>query len=240
MKIGLKFKWLILLLVLIQISVFGQDNPAFKSKPIRYSIRTEGGISRINSSQAFKSNFYPTGDFGLSFQLGLFKGFTAGISFRYSSFQVDPRRLNVPTDTIIQIDGFDEFLPIRTYQNHINPGITLGYDVWADESVFFNFAVTSGISYTRYSKIRSKLSNVPKSNYNFQSFFIEPSASVFYVFEDNLGVSFKVAYTYIDGFFKPENIGLGGGVISYETRDLQGKIQFLTFSLGFVYSIKSF
>lgn len=240
MKIVLKLNWLIGILLVAQSFVLAQEDPAFKSKPIRYSFRIDGGISRISSSQAFKTNFYPTGDFGLSFQLGLFKGFSAGLSFRYSSFQVDPRRLNVLVDTIIFKDGFSIELPIRTYQNHLNPGIILGYDVWVDESVFFNFAVTSGISYTRYSKIRSKLQNRPKSDYNFQSFFLEPSASVFYVFEDNLGVSFKMAYTYIDGFFKPENIGLDGGVISYQSQDLQGKIQFLTFSLGFVYTIKSF
>jgi hypothetical protein len=60
------------------------------------------------------------------------------------------------------------------------------------------------------------------------------------VFEDYLGISFKVAYTYINGSFRPEKLGLDQGVISYQSADLIGKIKYLTFSLGFVYSIKSF
>jgi len=240
MKNGLKLVWILIFVFGVQLTSNAQEDPPFNSKPIRYSLRAEGGISRLISPNALKSSFYPTGDFGLSFQLGLFKGFSAGISFRYSSFQVDPQRLNFLVDTIIEEDGFSYELPIRTYQNHLNPGIILGYDIWVDESVFFNFAVTSGISYTRYTKIRSKLQNKPKSDYNFQSFFIEPSASVFYVFEDYLGISFKVAYTYINGSFRPEKLGLDQGVISYQSADLIGKIKYLTFSLGFVYSIKSF
>lgn len=212
----------------------------FKSIPIRYSLRGEGGISRAISPRVLKDNFYPTGDFGLSFQVGLWKGLSAGVIGRFSSFQVDPQRLNILTDTTILIDGFSETLPIRTYQNHLNAGLVLSYDVWADESVFFNFSLSGGMSNTIYTKVRSKISSQPKSNYNFQTLFIEPSASIFYVFEDNIGMSFKVSYTYIDRNFRPETLALDGGVMSYLKSDLDGNINFLTFSLGFIYSIKPF
>jgi hypothetical protein len=53
-------------------------------------------------------------------------------------------------------------------------------------------------------------------------------------------MSLFVSYSIFDHPFKPQSVGLDGGVISYSEKDgdLKGNIKFISFGLGFSYSFK--
>jgi hypothetical protein len=59
-----------------------------------------------------------------------------------------------------------------------------------------------------------------------------------YYFEDHAAMTIKVSYSRLFSGFYPDQVGLDQGAISYESKDLSGQIQFISFGLGFVYSFK--
>jgi hypothetical protein len=88
-----------------------------------------------------------------------------------------------------------------------------------------------------YTKIRSAFKGDPALG-NYETLTIEPAVNLIYFFEEHVGVTFKLSYTRTFADFRPDLVGLDGGVIQYVTPDLSGNIQFSSFGLGFVYSFK--
>jgi hypothetical protein len=122
------------------------------------------------------------------------------------------------------------------------PGITIGFDKWISDYSLFNFNICTGYSLVRYANIRSLDKDYkPKpdpSIYNYNKLLIEPAINFMYYFDDHSAMTIKVSYSRLFSGFYPEQVGLGGGAISIESKDLPGQIQFLSFGLGFVYSFK--
>jgi hypothetical protein len=232
----LKYQLSVFCLLMISLNVSGQRVDEYTSESPKTSIRFDGGISNPVRSIAFRNNFYAVGDAKLSFNKKLYKGLNAGIAFRYTGVQVDPRMTN-KVDTAFD-QNLQIFRPFQTYQVAYTPSINLGYDFSLSKKVFFNTNLAGGMALVRYYKVRSGLADVPKSNYNFNTPSVEGSVNLYYFFEDKIGMSVKFGYTALFRSFDPAPIGFADGEISYQNAELKGNMHFFTFALGFIFSFQ--
>jgi hypothetical protein len=240
MKFANFLKFLILpILVFYSASFKAQEVSTVKQRNIPFSLRAIGGLGNLIKPQAMRNNFYSVGDILVDANFGIYKGWNVCLNMRYTGFQIRQGASNV-TDTVI--DGL--IYQVRTIHNMYTPGIGISYDKWIGDYTFFNFGLNAGYSLVRYSKLRGTVTNnpnkYPKSRYNYEGLLITPSVNFHYFFEENVAMSLFVSYSFFDAPFKPETIGLDGGVISYSEKDgdLKGNIKFISFGLGFSYSFK--
>ena len=208
------------------------------------TIRFDGGLGFLLKPKAMRLNFNSTGDANVGAFFHIAKGVNVGLNFRYTGFQVERNSSNYnDIDTINGASGSVVVsVPIHTSHNMFTPGITIGYDTWISDYSLFNFNICTGYSLVRYANIRSldkdyKPFPDPKL-YNYNALLIEPAVNFMYYFEDHTAMTIKVSYSRLFAGFHPEQVGLGDGAISIESQDLPGQIQFLSFGLGFVYSLK--
>ena len=208
------------------------------------TIRFDGGLGFLLTPRAMKLNFNSIGDANIGAFFHIAKGLNVGLNFRYTGFQVERNSSNFnDIDTISGASGsVSVSVPIRTSHNMFTPGITIGFDKWISDYSLFNFNICTGYSLVRYANIRSLDKDYkPKpdpSIYNYNKLLIEPAINFMYYFDDHSAMTIKVSYSRLFSGFYPEQVGLGGGAISIESKDLPGQIQFLSFGLGFVYSFK--
>ena len=209
------------------------------------TIRFDGGLGFLLKPKAMRMNFNSSGDANVGAFFHIAKGVNVGLNFRYTGFQVERNSSNFnDVDTIKGSSGSVVVsVPIHTSHNMFTPGITIGYDTWISDYSLFNFNICTGYSLVRYANIRSLdkkyTGDLPNpSIYNYNKLLIEPAVNFMYYFEDHTAMTIKVSYSRLFAGFHPEKVGLGDGAISYESQDLLGQIQFLSFGLGFVYSFK--
>lgn len=227
------------LVLALLIGIFSQadvmaqsEDPPVEQRRMPLTIRFDGGLGNITKPLAMKNNFYSVGDIDLGFHLGIAKGWNVGLNMRYTGFQIRQGASNF-ADTII--NGL--VYQVRTIQNAWTPGLSLSYDKWVGKYTSFNFNLTTGYSFVNYTKIRSAFKGDPALG-SYETLTIEPAVNLIYFFEEHVGVTFKLSYTRTFADFRPDLVGLDGGVIQYVTPDLSGNIQFISFGLGFVYSFK--
>jgi hypothetical protein len=223
----------------------GQNADApVKQRVLPVTIRFDGGLGFLLTPRAMKLNFNSIGDANIGAFFHIAKGLNVGLNFRYTGFQVERNSSNFnDIDTISGASGsVSVSVPIRTSHNMFTPGITIGFDKWISDYSLFNFNICTGYSLVRYANIRSLDKDYkPKpdpSIYNYNKLLIEPAINFMYYFDDHSAMTIKVSYSRLFSGFYPEQVGLGGGAISIESKDLPGQIQFLSFGLGFVYSFK--
>jgi len=233
-------KCLILLLLICNLGILNaQEDRPVKQRNIPFSLRAVGGLGNLIKPMAMRNNFYSVGDILLDVNFGIYKGWNIGLNMRYTGFQIRQGASNV-ADTVI--DGL--IYQVRTIHNMYTPGIGISYDKWIGEYSFFNFGLNSGYSLVRYSKLRSSVekntTKYPSSVYNYEGLLLTPSINFNYFFEENVSMSLFVSYSFLNAPFKPETVGLDGGIISYSVKDgdLKGNIKFISFGLGFSYSFK--
>jgi len=208
------------------------------------TIRFDGGLGFLLTPRAMKLNFNSIGDANVGAFFHIAKGVNVGLNFRYTGFQVERNSSNFnDVDTINGASGSVVVeVPIHTSHNMFTPGITIGYDTWISDYSLFNFNICTGYSLVRYANIRSLDEDYepfpdPKL-YNYNALLIEPAVNFMYYFDDHSAMTIKLSYSRLFAGFDPYKVGLGDGAISYESKDLPGQIQFLSFGLGFVYSFK--
>lgn len=232
MCFGLK-AGLILVFLLSTTFAFSQDeDKPVEQKRLPVTFRFDGGLGNILTPRAMRNNFYSVGDLNGGFHFGFAKGWNVGINMRYTGFQIRQGASNV-SDTVIA--GI--IYQVRTIHNSYTPGVTLGYDKWVGEKAFFNFNVNAGYSLVRYSKVRNAFKGDIKAA-NFEALLVEPAINFMYFFEDKVGMTIKVSYSWTNGWFRPGDIGLDKGVIPYTSEELKGNLQFISFGLGFIYSFR--
>ena len=227
-------------------NVRGQNTDAkVNQRVLPVTIRVDGGLGFLLKPNAMKLNFNSTGDANIGAFFHIARGVNVGLNFRYTGFQVERNSSNFnDVDTISGSSGSVVVsVPIHTSHNMYTPGITIGYDTWISEYSLFNFNINTGYSLVRYANIRSldakyKPPLPDPAIYNYNKLLIEPAINFMYYFEDHAAMTIKVSYSRLFSGFHPEQIGLDQGAISYESKDLQGQIQFISFGLGFVYSFK--
>ena len=212
------------------------------------TIRFDGGLGFLLKPNAMKMNFNSTGDANVGAFFHIAKGVNVGLNFRYTGFQVERNSSNFnDVDTIIGASGSVVVeVPIRTSHNMFTPGITIGYDTWISDYSLFNFNICTGYSLVRYANIRSIDKDYDKpydpfpdsKRYNYNALLIEPAVNFMYYFDDHSAMTIKLSYSRLFAGFNPVDVALDQGAISYESKDLPGQIQFLSFGLGFVYSFK--
>jgi len=209
------------------------------------TIRFDGGLGFLLTPRAMKLNFNSIGDANVGAFFHIAKGVNVGLNFRYTGFQVERNSSNFnDVDTINGSSGSVVVsVPIHTSHNMFTPGITIGYDTWINDYSLFNFNICTGYSLVRYANIRSLdekyTGELPNpSIYNYNKLLIEPALNFMYYFDDHSAMTIKVSYSRLFAGFHPEQVGLDQGALSYESKDLPGQIQFLSFGLGFVYSFK--
>jgi hypothetical protein len=225
--------------------VWGQNIDApVNQRILPVTIRFDGGLGFLLTPKAMKLNFNSIGDANLGAFFHIARGLNVGLNFRYTGFQVERNSSNFnDIDTISGASGsVTVTVPIRTAHNMFTPGITIGYDKWISDYSLFNFNICTGYSLVRYANIRSLDKDYePKPNpsiYNYNKLLIEPAINFMYYFEDHAAMTIKVSYSRLFSGFYPDQVGLDQGAISYESKDLSGQIQFISFGLGFVYSFK--
>jgi len=234
---------LILLLLLSGTSfsnVYSQDDEEEKEKaelPVKqrklpFILKIDGGIARLAGPVAMKTNFYSLGDANLTLNFGLSTSISIGASMRYAGFQVREGAANIQ---IINPGGTVN--PLVTVQNIFTPAISLSYNKWVGNSSLFNFGFSTGYSLVRHSKVRPGLI-VPSTVYNYNALLFEPKISFASFFEDHVAWSLWVSYSALSSTFKPETLGLDKGVLTYTSEELKGNIKFISFGIGFIYSIK--
>lgn len=225
--------------------VKGQNADApVNQRVLPVTIRFDGGLGFLLTPRAMKLNFNSTGDANVGAFFHIAKGVNVGLNFRYTGFQVERNSSNFnDVDTINGSSGSVVVsVPIHTSHNMFTPGITIGYDTWISDYSLFNFNICTGYSLVRYANIRSLDKDYmpfpdPKL-YNYNALLIEPAVNFMYYFDEHSAMTIKVSYSRLFSGFHPEQVGLGQGALSYESKDLPGQIQFLSFGLGFVYSFK--
>jgi hypothetical protein len=219
------------------------DAPVYQ-RVLPVTIRFDGGLGFLMSPRAMKLNFNSIGDANIGAFFHIAKGVNVGLNFRYTGFQVERNSSNFnDVDTISGASGdVVVTVPIHTSHNMFTPGITIGYDTWISDYSLFNFNICTGYSLVRYGNIRSLEKDYnPKpdpSIYNYNKLLIEPAVNFMYYFDDHSAMTIKLSYSRLFSGFYPERVALDKGAISYESQDLPGQIQFLSFGLGFVYSFK--
>jgi hypothetical protein len=219
------------------------DTPV-NQRVLPVTIRFDGGLGFLLTPRAMKLNFNSIGDANIGAFFHIAKGLNVGLNFRYTGFQVERNSSNFnDIDTISGASGsVTVSVPIRTSHNMFTPGITIGYDKWISDYSLFNFNICTGYSLVRYANIRSLDKDyTPKpdpSIYNYNKLLIEPAINFMYYFDDHTAMTIKASYSRLFAGFHPEDVALDKGAISYESKDLPGQIQFLSFGLGFVYSFK--
>lgn len=240
MKKSFFLKFILLSFLIFNLGTLSaQEERPVKQRNIPFSFRAVGGLGNLANPKAMKNNFYSVGDIMLDMNFGIYKGWNIGLNMRYTGFQIRQGASNV-SDTVI--DGL--IYQVRTIHNIYTPGIGISYDKWISEFSFFNFGVNAGYALTRYSKLRSSVekntTKYPSSGYNYEGLLITPSIHFNYFFEENVSMSLFLSYSFSRTPFKPETVGLDGGVISYSVKDgdLKGNIRFVSFGLGFSYSFK--
>ena len=211
------------------------------------TIRFDGGLGFLLTPRAMKLNFNSIGDVNVGAFFHIAKGVNVGLNFRYTGFQVERNSSNF--NDVYTINGASGSVkvevPIHTSHNMFTPGITLGYDTWISDYSLFNFNICTGYSLVRYSNIRTDYvkpytkNHDPDPNlYNYNALLIEPAVNFMYYFDDHAAMTIKLSYSRLFAGFHPVDVALDQGAISYESKDLPGQIQFLSFGLGFVYSFK--
>jgi len=213
--------------------LYAQDGEIpIEQRKMPVSFRFDGGLGNIVSPKAMKNSFYSVGDLSGGFFFGLGRNWRAGISMRYTGFQIRQGAANV-NDTVI--DGL--IYQVRTVYNMYTPSLSIGYDTWVGKYSFFNFNLQVGQGLVRWGKIRNSFKGDP-AVHNYNTMVIEPAVNFMYFFEDHIAMTLKLSYTQTNGWFRPETVGLDGGVISYTSPELKGNIRLISFGLGFVYSFK--
>ena len=227
------------------IDVQGQSIDApVNQRVLPVTIRFDGGLGFLLTPRAMKLNFNSIGDANIGAFFHIAKGLNVGLNFRYTGFQVERNSSNFnDIDTISGASGsVTVSVPIRTSHNMFTPGITIGYDKWISDYSLFNFNICTGYSLVRYANIRSLDKDyTPKPDptiYNYNKLLIEPAINFMYYFDDHTAMTIKASYSRLFAGFHSEDVALDKGAISYESKDLPGQIQFLSFGLGFVYSFK--
>lgn len=216
---------------------FGQDEEReAEQKRLPITLRIDGGLGNVLRPMAMRNNFYSVGDMNAGVHFGFAKGWNIGLNMRYTGFQIRQGASNV-IDTVT--NGLIQ--QVRTIHNSYTPGVTIGYDKWTGDKAFFNFNVNAGYSIVRYSKIRNAFKGVKDGVFitrNYEALLIEPAINFMYFFEDHIGMTIKLSYSWTNGWFRPETIGLDEGVIPYTSDELKGNLHFISFGLGFIYSFK--
>jgi hypothetical protein len=224
-----------LIIIFLLTSTFGfsqDEEKPVEQKTLPITFRFDGGLGNLVQPRAMRNNFYSVGDMNGGFHFGFAKGWNVGLNMRYTGFQIRQGASNV-IDTVIA--GIIN--QVRTIHNAYTPGVTIGYDKWVGQYSFFNFNVNAGYSIVRYSKIRNAFKgDVSASNY--EALLIEPGINFMYFFEDRVGMTIKLSYSWTNGWFRPEQVGLDKGALPYTSEELKGNIQFISFGLGFIYSFK--
>ncbi len=209
------------------------------------TIRFDGGLGFLLTPRAMKLNFNSIGDANIGAFFHIAKGVNVGLNFRYTGFQVERNSSNF--NDVYTVNGASGSVtvevPIRTSHNMFTPGITIGYDTWISDYSLFNFNICTGYSLVRYANIRSDFVKpytkpLDPNVYNYNKLLIEPAVNFMYYFDDHSAMTIKLSYSKLFAEFHPEDVALDQGAISYESKDLPGQIQFLSFGLGFVYSFK--
>lgn len=209
-----------------------ESNERVEQRNLPFTVRFDGGLGNLVRPKAMKNNFYSVGDIDGGVHFGLAKGFNLGLNMRYTGFQVRQGASNV-NDTIIE--GF--IYQVRTIYNAYTPGLTISYDKWVGHKSFFNFHLNGGYSFVNYTKIRKAYKGSPNDS-KFQTLLIEPAVNFVLFFQDRVAFSMKLSYTWTNGWFRPEKMGLDQGTLPYVSSDLKGNIQYISFGFGFIYSLK--
>jgi hypothetical protein len=211
------------------------DDKPVEQRKLPLTFRADGGIGFLSRPIAMKNNFYSVGDINAGLYAGIFKGIRLGANFRYTGYQVSRNASNFNDQ--VEIGGVVVYQPIRTTMNMYTANLILGYDRWVTPYSLFNFSVSGGQTWTRYTKIR-KVDNPPApEDYNFEAGFVDGSITFIYFFEDHLGMTIRTGYARMLAPFKPETVALNGGAITYTSDELKGNVGFFSVALGFAWSL---
>lgn len=237
-------KFLFIGLLFMSLPILGQDEGGspVKQRALPVTIRFDGGLGFLMTPKAMKLNFNSVGDANVGTFFHIAKGVNVGLNFRYTGFQVARNASNF--NDFDTIGGTIVSVPIHTTHNMFSPGLTIGYDKWISNYSLFNFNINASYSLVRYANIRSLEKDYPvekipnRSIYNHNALLIEPAINFMYYFEDHVGMTLKLSYSKLFSSFRPDQVALDQGAISYVSSDLKGQIQFMSFGIGFVYSFK--
>jgi len=215
-----------------------QDDGQVNQRQLGWTLRLDAGISNLLNPKAMKDNFYSVGDACAGGFIGIAKGFSLGITGRYTGFQVS-RNASNKNDAISQGNGITIYRPIRTTHNMFTPGVSVGYERWVTDYAAFSFNLNIGYSFVNYANIPlATPDSINRKGGNYKAWLLEPAVYFMYFFEEHSAFYMKVSYNQSFAWFHPEKIGLNTGEISYVTSDLQGQINYLSFCIGFTYSFK--
>jgi hypothetical protein len=229
---------LLVLMIFTYSGATAQDDAPVAQRQLGWTLRFDGGFGNLLHPKAMKNNFYSVGDASAGAFIGIAKGLSLGITGRYTGFQVS-RNASNKNDAIQQGPGITIYKPIRTTHNMFTPGISLGYERWITDYSAFSFNLNVGYSYVRYSKIPlATPDSIDRKGGNYKALLMEPAIYFMYFFEEHSAFYMKVSYSQSFAWFHPELVGLSTGEISYQSSELKGQINFMSFGIGFTYSFK--
>ncbi len=190
----MKYKWILIFLVNLNMWIFAQNQLS------RFSLKGEGSIQTIISSEAFRNTFVGEFQAGGQFVIKVHKNFYSGVGFNYALFKTSNKFQFISGNTSLRYDFF-----LRSY----NPNFTLGYFMPVETESnrpkqFGSIELRAGYSYNRYTNVELKVdSGKPAPPLEFRTAFIQPHFSYTFMVEENLGFGAYMNYTLYFSLFQP-------------------------------------
>jgi len=185
-----------------------------------FSPRVSIDVPHPISNKAFRKTFVGVYDLSAGMNFMIFKGAFVGINYKNSLLKVFENKV-ADLDANMQSNS---------------AGIRIGSDfyVGSKNRMIFSASVGAGQNWSNYSKFRSKTILNKPTIYNFNTTYIEPEVSFYFLIEQNFAIGINLNYTMLNQKFDPYELCLNEWA-QYD-KENSGNISFLNFGFGFYYS----
>ena len=218
-----KLNILILCVFLFSLPCYAQDagNDADIAhaihSPFYMTVRGGALIPHPLFNSAFRRSFDGVYAAGISVNAQIYKGFTLGLMYKNSEFQV-------PANKIARL---------YTKEQYNTGGIRLGYDYFLSKVTVFSSSISAGHC-EMFAYDVSPTTAGFDAHPTDRGFYFEPELAMSFYTEDNFAIGFNVAYEIITNQFDPYKLALDQHGISYSTGDLRGFTQNVSVGFHFV------
>jgi len=200
---------------------FINESKSFKKQYYVFSPRVSITVPHPIANRSFKKSFVGIYEISGGFNIMLYKGLFAGITYKNGLFKV-----------------MENKIPDYNAKMYINNGaIKVGSDFYVGDKnrIILSTALSAGKNQTHFASLICKdPANHPVMITAYETTFIEPEINLFFLIEPNFGIGATLSYTTFNRLFDPYELCLDDW--AQFDRNSKGATQHFSFGFGFYYS----